>query len=153
MKIVHIANFYGPNSGGIKTTIHELGRGYQRYGNEFIYIVPGPKFMQESTIFGTEICLPGRTLPGSGGYQVIASKRQLRNLLEFLQPDIVEVSDRFTLIWIGKWAKRQKIKSVVFSHETLLGLIQRFIPLIPKSMAKLISNWHNRKLSKSFQLS
>lgn len=150
MKIVHIANFYGPNSGGIKTTIHELGRGYQRYGNEFIYIVPGPKFMQESTIFGTEICLPGRTLPGSGGYQVIASKRQLRNLLEFLQPDIVEVSDRFTLIWIGKWAKRQKIKSVVFSHETLLGLIQRFIPLIPKSMAKLISNWHNRKLSKSF---
>ena len=92
----------------------------------------------------------GRTLPGSGGYQVIASKRQLRNLLEFLQPDIVEVSDRFTLIWIGNWAKRQKIKSVVFSHETLPGLIQRFIPLIPKSMAKLISNWHNRKLSKSF---
>jgi hypothetical protein len=27
MKIVHIANFYGPKSGGIRTTLHELGKG------------------------------------------------------------------------------------------------------------------------------
>ena len=34
MRIVHVANFYGPSSGGIKTTLHELGRGYLKYGHE-----------------------------------------------------------------------------------------------------------------------
>ena len=43
MRIVHVANFYGPNSGGIKTTMHELGRGYLAQGHEFIFIVPGTR--------------------------------------------------------------------------------------------------------------
>ena len=77
MKIVHIANFYGSTSGGIKTTIHELGSGYQRYGHEFIYVVPGPKFMQEQTPLGTMIPLPSHTLPFTVGYQVIKSNKQL----------------------------------------------------------------------------
>ena len=38
MRIVHVANFYGPNSGGIKTMLHELGKGYLQHGHEFIYI-------------------------------------------------------------------------------------------------------------------
>ena len=38
MKIVHIANFYGPNSGGIKTTLHQLGRGYLRLGHDLSLI-------------------------------------------------------------------------------------------------------------------
>ena len=36
MRIVHIANFYGPNSGGIKTTIHELGKGYLQIGRAHV---------------------------------------------------------------------------------------------------------------------
>ncbi|MEY4037598.1 MAG: hypothetical protein RL201_979, partial [Actinomycetota bacterium] len=41
MKIIHIANFYGPKSGGIKTTLHNLGTGYTSQGHDFTYIVPG----------------------------------------------------------------------------------------------------------------
>ena len=41
MKIIHIANFYGPKSGGIKTTLHNLGSGYTNRGHDFTYIVPG----------------------------------------------------------------------------------------------------------------
>jgi len=93
MRIVHIANFYGPSSGGIKTTLHELGRGYLKYGHEFIYIVPGPRYMKEQTPFGLKISLPSFTLPASGGYQIIRSNKQLLNLLEFLNPDRVEVSN------------------------------------------------------------
>jgi alpha-1,6-mannosyltransferase len=150
MKIVHIANFYGSTSGGIKTTIHELGRGYQRYGHEFIYVVPGPKFMQEQTPFGTMISLPSHTLPFTGGYQVIKSNKQLLTLLEFLKPDRIEVSDRFTLIKVGKWAKRMKIPTVVFSHETLAGLAKRFLPFIPNFIRELFVNRQNRKLANSF---
>ena len=150
MRIVHIANFYGPSSGGIKTTLHELGRGYLKYGHEFIYIVPGPRYIKEQTPFGLKITLPSFTLPASGGYQIIRSNKQLLNLLEFLNPDRVEVSDRFTLLKVGRWAKQHKVASLVFSHETLNGLVKKYVPLIPVSIRNRFVNWHNRKLAASF---
>lgn len=150
MRIIHIANFYGSTSGGIKTTIHELGRGYKRYGHDFIYIVPGPRFFQETTPFGTRIELPSKTLPFTGGYQVIKSNQQLLTLLEYLKPDRLEVSDRFTLFKVGKWAKQMKIPSVVFSHETLSGLAKRFFPFIPTLIRRFLVNTQNRRLSKRF---
>lgn len=150
MRIVHVANFYGPSSGGIKTTLHELGRGYLKYGHEFIYIVPGPRYIKEQTPFGLKISLPSFTLPASGGYQIIRSNKQLLNLLEFLNPDRIEVSDRFTLLKVGRWAKQHKKASLVFSHETLNGLVQKFLPFIPVSLRNKLVNWHNRKLAGSF---
>lgn len=150
MRIVHVANFYGPSSGGIKTTLHELGRGYLKYGHEFIYIVPGPRYIKEQTPFGLKISLPSFTLPASGGYQIIRSNKQLLNLLEFLNPDRIEVSDRFTLLKVGRWAKQHKKASLVFSHETLNGLVQKFLPFIPVSLRNKLVNWHNQKLASSF---
>ena len=150
MRIVHIANFYGPSSGGIKTTLHELGRGYLKYGHEFIYIVPGPRYIKEQTPFGLKISLPSFTLPASGGYQIIRSNKQLLNLLEFLNPDRIEVSDRFTLLKVGRWAKQHKVASLVFSHETLNGLVKKYAPLIPVSIRNKFVNWHNRKLAATF---
>ena len=150
MRIVHVANFYGPSSGGIKTTLHELGRGYLKYGHEFIYIVPGPRYIKEQTPFGLKITLPSFTLPASGGYQIIRSNKQLLNLLEFLNPDRIEVSDRFTLLKVGRWAKQHKVASLVFSHETLNGLVRKYAPLIPVSIRNKFVNWHNHKLAASF---
>ena len=150
MRIVHIANFYGPSSGGIKTTLHELGRGYLKYGHEFIYIVPGPRYMKEQTPFGLKISLPSFTLPASGGYQIIRSNKQLLNLLEFLNPDRVEVSDRFTLLKVGRWAKQHKVTSLVFSHETLNGLVRKYAPFIPASIRNKFVNWYNARLATTF---
>jgi alpha-1,6-mannosyltransferase len=149
VKILHIANFYGPNSGGIKTTLHALGKGYIRLGHEFTYIVPGTSYYQEQTPFGLKISVPGIALPGTGGYQVIKSNRQLRDLITDLQPDFLEVSDRFTLMSLGKWARARKIPTTVFSHETLAGLAGRFLPL-PQVLRGAFVRWHNRKLSRSF---
>ena len=44
MRILHIANFYGDKSGGIRTTIHNLGHSYIQRGHEFTFIVPGSAF-------------------------------------------------------------------------------------------------------------
>ena len=148
MRIVHVANFYGPNSGGIKTTLHELGRGYLKYGHDFIYIVPGTQFSSEVTPFGRKISLPSFILPGSGSYRIIRSNKALRELIKELNPDRLEISDRFTLRSLGIWAKTQGIPSVVFSHETLRGLAKRFLPaFFPRN---LMVNWHNRRLARSF---
>ena len=148
MRIVHIANFYGPNSGGIKTTLHELGRGYLKYGHDFIYIVPGTQFYQEQTPYGRKITLPSVILPGSGSYRIIKSNKALRELVRELAPDRIEISDRFTLRGMGKFAKAQGIPTVVFRHETLRGLANRFLPAwLPR---KALVNWHNKRLAKSF---
>ena len=149
MRIVHIANFYGPNSGGIKTTLHELGRGYQKYGHEFIYIVPGTRLYFEETIYGKKITVPSIILPGSGGYQLIKNNRKLITILKELSPDRIEVSDRFTLNRVGRWARKNSIRTVVFSHETLRGLAKRFIPL-PSLIRNRFVNWHNRRLAITF---
>jgi alpha-1,6-mannosyltransferase len=150
MKIVHIANFYGPRSGGIKTTLHELGRGYLKAGHEFFYIVPGPSYIKEETIFGIKITLPGIQLVGTGGYQIIKSNKQLLNIVEYINPDRIEVSDRFTLFKLGRWAKKRRIPSLVFSHETLSGLANKYLKFIPRYVRQLLVDWHNKKLANTF---
>lgn len=146
MKIVHIANFYGPKSGGIRTTLHELGKGYKSCGHEFTYIVPGNGFFCEETIHGKKITVPSIVLPFSGGYRVIRNNNDVKKLLITLKPDALEVSDRFTLSGVGEWAKKRNIHTVVFSHETLTGLVKSLLPI---KLSKFV-NWHNARLASRF---
>jgi alpha-1,6-mannosyltransferase len=146
MKIIHIANFYGPKSGGIKTTLHNLGTEYGKVGHKFIYVVPGKSFSREETSHGGCITLPSWVIPFSGGYRVIKSNRQVKTILQSLKPDRIEVSDRFTLSCLGNWAKKREIPAIVFSHETLRGLVKNYfgIPL------KTFVGWHNSRLAGRF---
>jgi len=146
MRIIHVANFYGPKSGGIKTTLHSLGAGYSADGDEFIFIVPGKKFARESQEFGGCITLPSWPIPFSGGYRVIKSSRKVISLLDALKPDRLEVSDRFTLSCLGRWAHKKGIPAIVFSHETLKGLVKNYLGLSLNNFVK----WHNAKLAGKF---
>ena len=146
MKIIHVANFYGPKSGGIKTTLHNLGLGYRSEGHDFIYLIPGKKFARESNEYGGCITLPSWVIPFSGGYRVIRSTRQVKSILQALKPDRLEVSDRFTLSCLGRWASHRKIPAIVFSHETLKGLVKSYLGL---SLNKFV-RWHNTKLASKF---
>ena len=40
MRIVHVANFYGPRSGGIRTAMHALAREYRSRGHDPVLVVP-----------------------------------------------------------------------------------------------------------------
>lgn len=146
MKILHIANFYGPKSGGIRTTLHELGAGYIAQGHDFTYIVPGNALYCEETPDGRKITVPSIIVPFSGGYRIIRNNRDIKKLIITLKPDVLEVSDRFTLTGIGEWASKRKIKTVVFSHETLTGLAANYFSF---SLTPLI-DWHNRRLAHRF---
>ena len=146
MRIVHLANFYGPKSGGIKTTLQSLGAEYTRAGHDFIYVVPGKTFKHEKTDKGTCISLPSWVIPFTGGYRVIRSNFRVKSLLNSLSPDRIEVSDRFTLSGIGIWASRKNIPTVVFSHETLQGLIKNYFGVSLKRIAR----WHNSRLASRF---
>ena len=148
MRIVHVANFYGPKSGGLRTTMHQLGLGYQESGIEFIYIVPDERSYEELTPFGRKIAIKAPLIPGTGGYRVFINPIEIISILKNLKPDRIEVSDRLSLRRVGLWAKRQGIFVVVFSHETLDGLAKRYIRFIP--FRGNLVDWHNRRLSNSF---
>jgi alpha-1,6-mannosyltransferase len=148
MRIAHVANFYGPRSGGLRTTMNRLGRGYLEAGHEVLQIVPGRDFNREWTESGQRVTIPGRLLAGSGGYRVIVNVARVRRMLAEFSPDALEVSDRFTLVSLGDWARENNVGSVVFSHETLTGLSETFIraPLLTNAPV----NWWNHRLAKRF---
>lgn len=124
LRIVRLANFVTPSSGGLRTALAELGRGYLAAGHEPVLVVPGEAESDRITEQGRVITLPGPEIPGTGGYRVLAGRRRLRRVLEELAPDRLEVSDRTTLRWTGEWARRQRIPSVMVSHETADGVLR-----------------------------
>lgn len=124
MRIVRLANFVMPRSGGLRTALRCLGEGYLAAGHEPVLIVPGPEASDELTPHGRVITLPGPEVPGSGGYRVLVTgRRRLTRLLDELAPDRIEVSDRSTLRWTGRWARDRGVPSIMVSHESLAGLL------------------------------
>jgi alpha-1,6-mannosyltransferase len=137
-RIVRLANFVMPRSGGLRTALRALGEGYLAAGHEPILIVPGPDPADEMTSQGRVITIPGPVVPGTGGYRVILRRRKLVKLLDELAPDRLEVSDRFTLRWTGRWARERGIPSVMVSHESLAGLLE-FAGTLGNSWADLLN--------------
>lgn len=136
MRIVHLANFYGPRSGGLRTTMHELGRRYLAAGHDPVLVVPGAVDAEEDTPYGRRITVKAPVVPGTGGYRVIRSVGTAQRLLERLEPDRIEVSDRLTLHGLGHWARRRGVPSVLFAHEHLGGLLHAFLPpVLPRRWA------------------
>ncbi|MES5822128.1 glycosyltransferase [Streptomyces sp. RG80] len=124
LRIVRLANFVAPASGGLRTALRELGKGYEAAGHESVLVVPGERVSDVATEQGRVITLPGPLLPGTGGYRVLADRRRVARLLEDLAPDRLEVSDRTTLRWTGRWARRARVPAVMVSHETADGVLR-----------------------------
>lgn len=124
MRIVRLANFITPSSGGLRTGLRELGRRYAAAGHEPILVYPGPGHSDLLAGQGRVITLPGPKVPKMHGYRVMLGRDELTNLLQRLKPDRIEVSDRATLRWTGKWARKNGVPSVMVSHESLDGLLR-----------------------------
>jgi alpha-1,6-mannosyltransferase len=123
MRIVRLANFVTTHTGGLRTALRNLGEGYQQAGHEAVLIVPGRVRSDRTTSQGRVITLPSAPLPRTGGYRVMAGRRELSKLLDSLEPDRIEVSDRATLRWTGRWARQRGVGSMMVSHESLAGLL------------------------------
>ncbi|MFI7348458.1 glycosyltransferase [Streptomyces sp. NPDC049936] len=124
LRIVRLANFVAPASGGLRTALRELGRGYRAAGHDPVLVVPGEHADDRETEQGRVITLPGPLLPGTGGYRVLTDRRRVSALLADLAPDRLEVSDRTTLRWTGRWARRARVPAVMVSHETTDGVLR-----------------------------
>ncbi|SER75082.1 glycosyltransferase [Actinokineospora terrae] len=148
MRIVQLANFYGPRSGGLRTALHHLGAGYVASGHEVVLVVPGRRTGDEWLPTGVRrITLPAPHIPGTGGYRAVDPLR-VSTLLARLRPDRLEVSDRLTLRGMGRWAAERGIPSVVISHERLDRLLQQF--LLPGVVARSVADAANRRMAANY---
>jgi alpha-1,6-mannosyltransferase len=141
MRIVRLANYVGPRSGGMRTALRELGAGYLAAGHDPVLIIPGRRPGDELTPQGRVITRYGPMVPFTGRYRAMFGRRRLAALLTTLRPDRLEVSDRTTLRWTGQWARAHGVPAVMVSHESLTGLFS-----LPADVSGM-SRWRSRLLS------
>jgi alpha-1,6-mannosyltransferase len=147
MRIVRLANFVAPHSGGLRTSLRELGVGYLAAGHEPVLIIPGRRDSSQHTAHGRVITLRGPRVPFTGGYRTLLRKRQVAALLSELKPDTIEVSDQATLRWIGPWARERGVPAVMVSHESVTALLG----MTPLGWTRSIADALNRRTAGAYQ--
>lgn len=130
-RIAHIANMYGPKSGGLKTTMRALAREYAERGDDVLLIVPDRRdaYARDGKI--TTVSVAATPIPFSGGYRIILNTVRVRKTLQEFDVERLEVSDRTTLLGVARWARRRSIPTIFFAHERLDGVITAFGKFIP----------------------
>lgn len=147
MRVAQVANFYGPRSGGLRTAVDRLGAEYCASGHEVFLIVPGSS--AERTLLPTgvvRITLPARLIPLTGGYRAVLPG-PVKALLEALEPDALEVSDRLTLRSLGRWGRAHGARTVMISHERLDRLVGQ---LLPRRPAQKFADFANRRTAADY---
>lgn len=148
MHIVAIANFYGPRSGGLRTCLQQLGRGYRAAGHAYTAVVPGERNTVSDNDFGRVYTVRGPRVPGTGGYRVVLRRQLVVDLLSDLQPDRLEISDRTTLHGLAGWARRHRVPTVFYAHERVDGVLRAV--RLPGWAAARLADLRNRQTARSF---
>src|SRR3954451_10717304 len=147
MRVVQVANFYGPRSGGLRTAVDRLGAEYCALGHEAYLVVPGPVAGRARLTSGVvRIAMPATRIPFAGGYRAVFP-RAVTALLAELKPDALEVSDRLTLRSLGSWGRRHGVGTVMISHERLDRLAGQ---VTPRRAARAIADAANRRTAANY---
>lgn len=153
MHILRVANFVSPTSGGIKTALRHWGEVYQDRGHEVSLIIPAtskddPPVAQESQ--GTVHRVPATPIPGKG-YSLMWNRARLSALMDQINPDSLEVSDRSTTRWMGRWAHRRNLGSIMISHENMTGIMVRRTP-VPDVPAVWMADFINHRSAQDYDV-
>lgn len=145
MRIVQLANMYHGRSGGLRTVVDTLGRGYAAAGHDRFLIIPGTRPSVVRGEHGTVITVSGT--PVSAGYRMILRPDRVLRMLAELAPDSIEVSDKATLAAAaGPWARARGVQAVLFSHERLDAMVayRAGVHGLPRGLQKAVAHWTRR---------
>lgn len=147
MRVVQVANFYGPRSGGLRTAVDRLGAEYCAAGHEVFLVVPGSRRDRQVLASGVvRLSLPAALIPFTGGYRAVLPG-PVTALLEELTPDALEVSDRLTLRSLGPWGRQHGVATVMISHERLDRLVGQ---VLPSGAARGVADFANRRTASNY---
>lgn len=142
--VVHIANFYGPKSGGLRTAMNAVAAEYSKQGHHTTLIVPGAKDSCTKTDFGHLYEIASPVVPFSGGYRFILRRRRVAKLIEAFAPDVLEISDRTSLLILAKAQRERGGVVSMWAHERVDGVLASFLPGSAKRWEKIADMWNAR---------
>lgn len=120
LKSVHITNYYHRNSGGISTSFNNLMSAAERLRRHVTVIVPGEERLDEKVNeFATLRWIPAKKSPIFDRryrlimpWQYMPSESELREILLEESPDMIEVTDKYTLSMMGPMIRIGKFKQI-----------------------------------------
>ncbi len=119
LRVVRIANFVAPTSGGIRSVIRRLSAAAVDSGVESHVVAPGPD-PGIAAMPGMYVhALPGVRLHPRQPYRLILQRSAVRRVLDEVRPDIIEIHDQLSLAWLGAEAQRRGVPSILIAHERL----------------------------------
>lgn len=140
-RVVAVANFYGPRTGGLRTALQAIGREYQARGLHLELVVPGARDTVQETGWGRVHTIGAPPIPGSGGYRLLTRIGAVTRLLERLAPARVELSDRSTLHGVARWAQSRGVPCLFIAHERLDGVLEQ--AGVPRALARAAADRRN----------
>ena len=160
MKSVHITNYYHKNSGGISTSYNNLLAAAERHKRYVRLIVPGEIEAQEDVNEYAKIYyVPAKYSPLFDKryrvmmpWQYMLSDTIIRKILLAEMPDMIEVTDKYTLSLIGAMIRTNNFKKigrpmlVHFSCERMDDNISSFLT------AGKIGKWFARRVIGNYTL-
>ena len=144
-RIAHIANLYGPKSGGLKTAMNSIAQEYTNLGHDVMLIVPGERDLVTKKPFGTVVEIKAPIIPFSGGYRIIFDTNKVKEELKKFAPSFLEISDRTTLLRLADWAKTESIDTAFYAHERVDKVVSAFLPFLP--FKKPLIDYANQKIA------
>ncbi|MCU0118793.1 glycosyltransferase family 1 protein [Pseudomonas sp. B2M1-30] len=109
--------FYAPASGGVRTYLDAKHRRLgHRSGIRHSLLIPGAHLSEQDGVY----TVPAPALPFGKGYRFPLRLAPWRNVLQDLQPDLIEVGDPYLTAWAALDARRQLDVPVIgFYHSDL----------------------------------
>lgn len=123
MHIMQLANFHGPRSGGIRVALDELAQRYVAAGHRCTLVVPGESDHAGGTRDRPVYHVGAPIIPGLGGYRMILDRRAVRAAIEADPPDVIELSDKTTLLGVSHRLRVNGTPIVLISHERLDAVV------------------------------
>jgi len=90
-------------------------------GGAGLLVMPAPHDSRTVTAEGEVVTL--RAPRVGGGYRLMLEPWRVIDLLEEFRPTSVEISDKSTLLPVSRWARKDGVGSVLFSHEHLHAML------------------------------
>lgn len=119
MHIMQLANFHGPRSGGIRVALDELAHRYIDAGHRCTLVIPGEDDSVEESPSRRVYRVSAPVIPGLGGYRMILDRSSVKSILETDPPDLIELSDKTTLLGVSHRWRAQATPIILISHERL----------------------------------
>jgi alpha-1,6-mannosyltransferase len=140
MHLVDTTLFFSPTSGGVKrylTAKHAWLRAHTSWQHSIV--VPGDREQIER---GGLCLLRGRRVPGTFDYRLPLDPRRWRDLVDRLEPDLIEAGDAFHPAWCSaSVAARRGIPVVAFYHSSLPQILRHRLGRLAERAAQRYVRW------------